>query len=161
MKESRPKKCPSCSAPATIHLTQVVNGVAVKLGLCSDCPMAAAVQSEVGWDLLAKEDGAATPRLGEGSDRACPSCGLSPADFKDLGRLGCARCYDTYAHNLESVLGRLQRGRSHLGKIPASSARRPDPAKVAALRIRLREHVRREEYEHAASIRDQLRALEP
>lgn len=160
MKETRPKKCAHCTSPTTLHLTKVVDGEATKIGLCANCPSAFKVKQSKGWDVVSAEDGGKQPRSPLASDRVCPSCGLTPADFKEHGRLGCPRCYETFEEKLESVVRKLHPGVSHIGKVPAGKKRRISPEEIEDLKRRLNEHVSREEYEMAAVVRDQLKSLE-
>lgn len=159
MSEPRPKNCSHCNSPASIHLTKVVDGEAVKLGICSNCPKAQAYKQGVAWDLIDAENGGMQPRLPKENERACPGCGLTPADFKEHGRLGCPKCYETFEGKLSSVINKLHRGESHLGKVPRGKKRIVSPEEIAALKRRLDEYVSREDYEMAAVVRDQIQAL--
>lgn len=160
MKESRPNKCAHCALPPKFHLTKVVNGEAVKIGMCTSCPKVQELKQETGWDLIGKEDGGSLPKPLSGKDKACPECGLTPAHFKESGRLGCPQCYEFFEPNLASVIQKLHRGSTHLGKAPKGQRRHVSLEEIEALRKRLDEHVSREEYEMAAVVRDQLKSLE-
>ncbi|MDQ8201518.1 UvrB/UvrC motif-containing protein [Pelagicoccus sp. SDUM812003] len=160
MSESRPKKCGHCAAPTTLHLTKVVNGKVYKLGVCANCPEAAAIQSGVGWDLLDTPAVAPVSNPSQSGSRKCPDCGLTPADFKEYGRLGCPTCYEVFQEKLEPLLKTLHRGVTHLGKAPRGRRRSISPEEIEALKRRMDEHVSREEYELAAVVRDQLKSLE-
>ena len=65
------------------------------------------------------------------NERACPGCGLTPADFKEHGRLGCPKCYETFEGKLSSVIHKLHRGDSHLGKVPNGKQLCVSPAEMA------------------------------
>ena len=160
MSESRPKKCSHCNSPTSIHITKVVDGEAVKMGLCANCPKALELKQGASWDLVDAENGGKQPRLPKENDRACPSCGLTPGDFKEQGRLGCAKCYETFEGKLSSVIKKLHRGESHVGKVPAGKRREVSAEEIAALKRRLDEYVSREDYEMAAVVRDQISALD-
>lgn len=160
MSESRPKKCSHCSQPATLHLTKIVNGQMHKLALCAACPQAAQVKSAIAFDLIDLPSApAVTVSRGDGPAR-CPSCGLTPSDFKELGRLGCGRCYEVFDEKLSPMLGRLHNGAAHRGKAPKGKRREISLEELAQLKRRLEEYVSREEYELAAVVRDQIRQLE-
>lgn len=161
MSESRPKNCSSCTDPTSIHITKVVDGEAVKMNVCSNCPKAKALKDGVAWDLVDAENGGKQPRAPKENQRACPGCGLTPADFKEHGRLGCSTCYDTFESKLSTVIGKLHRGSTHLGKAPGGRKRTVTPEEIAALRRQLDEYVSREDYEMAAVVRDQINALDP
>lgn len=159
MSETRPKNCSHCNSPTSIHLTKVVDGEAVKMGVCENCPKALAFKEGVAWDLIDAENGGQQPKMPKENERACPGCGLTPADFKEHGRLGCSRCYETFEGKLSSVINKLHRGDSHLGKVPGGKSRNVSPEEIANLKRRLDEYVSREEYEMAAVVRDQIKAL--
>lgn len=160
MNSPRPKNCSQCGKPASLHLTKVVDGKLHKLAICADCPHGASIKGSVGFDLIEAGSPAKVSRTAESeSTVACPHCGLTPADFKESGRLGCPSCYETYAAKLEPILSKLHRGPSHLGKAPRGRKREISQEEIAALKNRLQEYVAREEYEMAAQVRDQLRSL--
>ncbi len=160
MSQSRPQKCSHCTQPTTLHLTKIVDGQVFKLDLCAVCPQAKRVKSEIGFDLV--EGGAPValaPRSAE-SKLACPGCGLTPGDFKESGRLGCSRCYETFEEKLSPLFMKLHESSEHVGKAPQGKRKAASPEQIELLRRRLRELVSREEYELAATVRDQLKALE-
>lgn len=121
---------------------------------------------------LATPLGAFLSALGPGAEpsaagtiETCPACGATLADIRASGRLGCATCWSVFDRHLRDLLRRLHGATRHAGAWyddPAGAD--DDPARVAHLRIRLREALREavesEEFETAASLRDQLRALE-
>lgn len=160
MSEPRPKNCKQCQDSATLHLSKVVDGKLVKLALCAKCPKAAQAKAGWGWDLIDASEGAPEPSRPRLNESACPGCGLTAADFKETGRLGCARCYETFEDKLEGVIRKLHRGSTHLGKAPRGRRKVVSREEIAALKRRLQEHVNREEFEMAAAVRDQLRSLE-
>ncbi len=52
----------------------------------------------------------------------CPECGMRPDDFKRTGRLGCAKCYETFARQLAPMIRDMHPGAAHSGKIPVAEA---------------------------------------
>ena len=96
-----------------------------------------------------------------GGVQKCPVCGFSQADFKKTGRLGCANCYSTFAEGLSSLLKGMHKGTEHLGKVPARLAKTLErESALKTLQRDLRKAVAEENYESAASIRDQIRHLD-
>ncbi len=109
--------------------------------------------------------------------KACPTCGLPYAEFRQTGLLGCADCYNAFAGPLEALLERAHEGGSrHVGKMPkrlqASSTGRKVTAKadvvggpadrserLKVLNRQLEEAVRTEQYERAAAIRDEIQRV--
>lgn len=91
----------------------------------------------------------------------CPDCGMSLTEFRAKGRLGCARCYEVFAEHIDPLLERIHNASSHRGRLPRQSTKNADRAqRLDDLKRRLAEAVRAEDYEAAASIRDELKALE-
>ncbi|EDY82743.1 UvrB/uvrC motif domain protein [Verrucomicrobiia bacterium DG1235] len=130
------------------------------MGLCANCPKALDLKQGKSWDLIDSEDGGKQPSISKGKQVSCPSCGLTPADFKEHGRLGCAQCYETFEVKLDSVIRKLHKGGTHVGKVPSGKKREISPEELAALKRRMDEYVSREEYEMAAVVRDQIKSLE-
>ncbi len=94
---------------------------------------------------------------------ACPGCGLTPAEFRSKGRLGCPRCYEVFRHELMPLLQRIHEAQSHRGRLPAITSAAPprvDERALSDLRQRLEDAVRGERYEEAAGLRDELRRAE-
>lgn len=115
----------------------------------------------------------------------CPSCSITYADFRQTGLLGCPECYRAFEAQLGPLLERAHEGAvNHSGKIPrrALAASRlgrggtgqgPGPRgleamlgtaqerakRLAALRKQLDDAVESEQYERAATLRDELRKL--
>jgi len=92
----------------------------------------------------------------------CPRCGLPYSDFRKTFQLGCSQCYETFKEQLEPILRRIHGSIIHKGKVPSKV-----PAKVKIpkdeieeMKKKLREAVKREEYEEAARLRDEIRVLE-
>ncbi|MFO7264710.1 MAG: UvrB/UvrC motif-containing protein [Limnochordales bacterium] len=163
--------CEQCKqAPATVHITQVVNDVRREMHLCEQC--AAQVTGDLGlsWPtfsfnkllggLLAPDSVtglAGAPATGG----RCPNCGLSFADYRRMGLLGCSQCYETFDRQLEPVLRRLHGNTVHTGKVPLRQAGRLRiERELERLRQELQEAIGKEEYERAAVLRDRIRMLE-
>ena len=91
----------------------------------------------------------------------CPNCGMSYADFQQTGKIGCSVCYGTFRRQLEPLLRRIHGTSTHSGKIPRRSGGTLElKQEIKQLRAELREKVAHEEYEEAARLRDEVRALE-
>lgn len=94
---------------------------------------------------------------------ACAGCGMTPAEFRSKGRLGCPRCYESFRGELLPLLQRIHESQTHRGRLPGVLATEPPPPderQLSEVRKRLEEAVRGERYEEAAGLRDELRKLE-
>ena len=101
-------------------------------------------------------------RIDEGDSRlVCRSCGLSYAEFKRLGRLGCADCYVSFHDELLPLIRRIHDAVQHVGRT-ASGGRKQAQMKMNVQRLReaLSGAIQDEDYEKAAALRDQLRQTE-
>jgi protein arginine kinase activator len=170
-KDQPEKVCDRCGATnAVVHLTQVVNNQVTTTHLCESCAAEKGLQTELPTsnlplaDFLANMGGGAI--LDPGSpqeDLTCPFCGLTTADFKEVGRLGCPQCYSTFESHLKGLLRRIHGGTQHVGKVYLP----PDPSitererQLEGLRKKLERAVETENFERAAELRDQIRSLEP
>ena len=161
-------RCEHCeNAEAAIQLTKVENNEMRVLHLCEACAAEQGVEpaAALGTNLPLVDFLA---QIGSGlSDETaaagrCPSCGLTPTQLKQSGRLGCADCYAHYQQHLRGLLRRLHGGTQHVGKVPAAPAGEVNDRKVRvdALRRSLQRAVDSEDFEHAASLRDQIREIE-
>ena len=157
--------CDVCKTnPATVFLTQILDGKMQKVNLCESCSKEKGVTDPTGFelaDLLLGLGAAQELEKGTGGQR-CPVCGFSQADFKKTGRLGCAACYETFAEGLDSVIKAVHKGTRHTGKIPARLAGKLQvEARIKELQDQLNKAIETENYEAAADYRDQIRQLEP
>ena len=134
-----------------------------KVNLCDACSKEKGVQDPTGFalaDLLLGIGAAEEIEKGSATQK-CPVCGFTQADFKKTGRLGCSACYRTFAEGLESLLKAMHKGTEHVGKLPERAARQMQlNDKMRALNDNLEKAVAEENYEIAASLRDQIKQLE-
>ncbi len=91
----------------------------------------------------------------------CPSCGLTFQKFLDIGKFGCATCYDTFRGRLPHVLRKLHNGHStHTGKVPVSfNELYAVKKKIEEIRVKMKEAVEAERFEEAAALRDEANTL--
>src|SRR5687767_5914478 len=114
--------CDVCKQnPATVFLTQIVDGKMQKVNLCESCSKEKGVTDPTGFALadLLLGLGAAQEIDKGGGVLKCPVCGFSQADFKKTGRLGCASCYETFSDALDALIKGMHKGNEHVGKIPS------------------------------------------
>lgn len=161
--------CDNCgSNPAVTHVTTIVNNQMSIHHLCEPCAAAKGLESVEPpgafplTNFLAQMGGEESPGS-EGAEGRCGFCGLTFQDFRETGRLGCPHCWVTFDVHLRGLLRRIHGGTSHVGKVYLP----PDPSaterekRLEALRRTLQRAVDAEDFERAAQVRDQIRALEP
>ncbi len=149
---------------ATVHLTQIAGEKMQKVDLCEDCAKEKGVNDPATFSLADLLLGlGASQEMEEasgGPEVRCPHCGFTQADFKKAGRLGCARCYETFAEGLESLLKSMHKGIRHKGKIPSALRGSQDlREKLTTLQKKLDKAVAEENFEQAAQLRDELKSV--
>jgi protein arginine kinase activator len=153
-------QCNKCKKnEATIHLMQIVDGKELKVDLCAACAEESGLQDTTGFSLADLLVGDEVKKEGPGA--RCPVCGLTQADFKKTGRLGCATCWETFAVGLAPLLKAMHKGDHHVGKVPTRAAHTLVISEnIRLLSAELDKAVRAEKYEEAAVLRDKIRELE-
>lgn len=165
--------CQRCQErPATVHLTKIVNFEKTELNLCEVC--AKSVGSELGLifepsftiqNLLAgllEGDLNIPHQPTSGKELYCQNCGLTFSDFRNEGLLGCGECYYYLQKGLEPLLKKVQGGNNfHTGKVPKRTGGKVRIRKeIENLRLELQRAISKEDYEHAAQLRDEIRERE-
>ena len=95
------------------------------------------------------------------NEPACPHCGMTYSEFNRLGYFGCPDCYAAFAKEIKPLLQRIHGATKHIGKVPnRGSGVFRTVHHIKRLRQHLQQLVRDEKFEEAASVRDEIRALE-
>ena len=134
-----------------------------KVNLCDACSKEKGVQDPTGFALadLLLGIGAAEEIEKRAGAQKCPVCGFTQADFKKSGRLGCSACYQAFSEGLNTLLKAMHKGTEHVGKLPQRAYREIEISdRMRTLTEDLQKAVAEENYETAASLRDQIRKLE-
>src|SRR5262245_14885522 len=113
-------KCQCCPNPATVHLTDIVNGQKKHVHLCAACAEQQNLLQKNELNLPAILQSILGQHLGPSSDEVarltCPACGVKYMEFRAEGRLGCPHDYDVFRGPLEPLLRRIHRATRHVGK---------------------------------------------
>jgi protein arginine kinase activator len=158
--------CDICGKnPATVHLTEIIDEQMTELHLCEECAHQKSLQMEQQFglsDLLAGLVEFEKPLKDiESAAVKCPGCGLTYADFKKIGRLGCSECYSAFKKYLGVLLKRIHGSSQHMGKAPVRVGKvLKKKIDLQELRQKLQKAIEMEAFEEAAKIRDQIRELE-
>lgn len=170
------QKCDLCNKTAMVHEVTVRNGVKKEIHLCETHAREAGIvvpgekpinQLLTQFVISQTGKGAAKPASKSSSQqgvavKSCPGCGMSFAQFRQVGRMGCAQCYNTFEAELSSLIERAQSGGTHhCGKAPQRSGASVDrELLVQRLARELDQAVAAEQYERAAQLRDRLSTLD-
>jgi protein arginine kinase activator len=167
-------KCQECQQhQATIHFTKIINGEKTEMHLCESCAkdkdgffgspssysMNSLLSGLLNFDYSLQ--GAASHNVDQ-KQVECDFCGLTYEMFSKTGLFGCASCYKTFSNKLEPIIKRVHSGNTtHGGKIPKRIGGHIHLQKeMKKLKEDLRECIENEEFEKAAVVRDELKALE-
>ena len=94
-----------------------------------------------------------------GTERKCPTCGMTESELRRTGRVGCPDCYNTFSDILNPYVQKIHGATRHIGAAPAAPEQ-PKADPVAELKAQLKAAVENEEYEQAARLRDEIRRME-
>lgn len=156
-----------------MFLTRIVEGKVTELALCADCARKKGLFDPQNLtfaeqmfpekfrtlvdDLVRELDGA-EHRESTGAETSlpdlltrCPVCNFTLEDFRRCGRFGCPECYRVFGGELTPE--------SEATAAPEGEA--PPNVQRARLEQELQQAIAREDFEHAAALRDQLKQLEP
>ena len=162
--------CQRCKkARATVHLTDCGDGEARERHLCDACaeqegltlkqsmPVASFLEQ-----FVKHTQGLRVENIAK---LCCPDCGMTFAEFRQNGLLGCPNDYTVFESFLLPLLERAHDGASHHAGLtpgatgePAGPPGRKEPVKLSHLRRELEQAVANEKYELAARLRDQIKA---
>jgi len=93
--------------------------------------------------------------------KTCPICGITFADFRKGGRLGCAYDYIAFEEDLEPLLVNIHGSLQHVGKSPDNQTGAPERQyRLMQLKHEMKEAVEKEDYETASRLRDKISAVE-
>lgn len=161
-------KCDLCDKSAVVHEVILRNGVKQELHLCEDhakeqgyaLPGQPPLEKILQQFVMASEPATAKPKIT--TSVACEACGLTMADFRRSGTLGCPACYAAFGRSLEAIIERAQNGGTHhVGRTPERAGASIDRQLAIGRLVKDLDHaVASEEFERAAELRDRLRTLE-
>lgn len=158
--------CERCKkAQATFHLTNISrDGEKIERHLCERCAVEEGLVQvhKPSTELLENFIAAAKSTSQESAHLTCEECGISYAEFRNQGLLGCPEDYDTFKEPLLPLIERAHDGATrHTGKLPSSlGVAHTNQQEVRRLSRQLAEAVAAEDYERAAELRDRIQALE-
>lgn len=164
--------CSRCkSENATVHYSKRIGDQVEEYNLCAACAKEMGIGSAAqlfGGDPFGSFSLFSFPSFPAEEHTAserCPVCGLTLHALRQKGKFGCSACYDTFSSRLDMTpfvgTGYQQKEPSPAGEKRAEEQKsEPKEDSAQALRRRLQKVVEEENYELAASLRDQIRKKE-
>ena len=163
--------CDGCGRDnAVIKLVVMSEGQRVEQHLCVDCmrekqkesirAARTVFEALLGRKDAAEADGAAKEDGSEKQEEARCACGTCFSEIRKTGKVGCPQCYDFFRDRLTEMMTVYAGSAQHAGSAPEQADGESRGRLVLEeLHRKLTEAVELEEYERAAQIRDELRAL--
>lgn len=159
----RPLQCGECKKKASVLYTEVVKNSIIHTRMCEDCPE---LQRRL-HGISPKKEGEVS--LGE-AGLCCGNCGTTLDAVRTGNPLGCSECYDVFEDEIikelisaKSFPSRLSNVKKsvplHIGRVSMQSQEMSPALKLLGLNEALNETLKREDYEQAALLRDQIKAM--
>lgn len=160
----RPLECSECRKHVAVHYTEIVGETSTHTGMCSECPQ---LQRRL-KGASHEEEIAVIGR--ETAGIVCGECGTTLDSFRVSHTVGCSHCYEVFEDLIMEELlrsnkissGITQRKKTiplHVGRSPGEVQEISPSLRLIALNEALEETLKREDYEQAAWLRDQIKAL--
>ena len=160
----RPFECGECKKTIVIQYTEIIGDSITHTSMCADCPE---LQKRL-YGMNPSETVAS--QTGTFTGLACGNCGTTLEEVKRGHSLGCAECYSVFedtlinelqaSHAIPSRYFSAKKSSSfHIGRSPGENLSINLSSKILALNEALKETLTREDYEQAAWLRDQIKAL--
>lgn len=159
----RPYECGECKKPIKVLYTEIIGNNITSRSMCGDCP-----------ELQKRLHGMAYQGQGlinePGAGLACGNCGTTLSAVRMGTPMGCNVCYEIFG---DVILAEIQNSKGipswinltkksqpiHIGRAPGESQEINPSMRLLALNEALSETLKREDYEQAALLRDQIKAL--
>ncbi len=162
--------CENCKKNnATTYFKRNINGNIQEVYLCSEC----AAKLDMGgmssslFDFLMPNQF----RLRAEREQKKCGCGTTFYNISKSGKVGCPDCYETFKNELAAVLKKINGAKTHTGRGPerfktakvepqkTEKVENAEENKETTLRKQLEAAIKCENFEEAAKIRDQIKAL--
>ena len=157
-------KCQKCGKhDATMHITEIINGIKNETYLCKYCGdeynQNSAFHSifKNNADSFFDDFWKSPASLNQPGIKACPNCKITIKDIQSLGRLGCSECYSTFRDFLIQSFKNIHGSYTYAGKSPKRSIKFD---KIEQLKQELNHAVENQDFERAAELRDEIKGME-
>ena len=168
--------CENCKKlEANTTITKNINGHVTVRHLCGQCAAKQGLGA-VGSVFGSMLGGIFSDMVGAGPVAKCRVCGSTFSDFTRTGKAGCPNCYTEFYPQLLPTLQKIHGKVGHVGKVGESAPKpeepkqeapsaveKPTPSKEeirAELKAQLAKAIEVQEFEQAAQLRDQIKALD-
>jgi len=170
--------CEKCKKrTATVFYNENINGKMRAYSLCGECASKLREKGDI-QDITSMIGSFADPFSALQNDlfggffglpvqksisaqKKCADCGSTYADIAKSGKVGCPACYEVFADELSKTIQSVHGTTMHTGCVPSRfRAQKARAEQLKRLKKQLQDAVQKEDYEKAASLRDEIRKLE-
>lgn len=154
----RPVECSHCKRPIKVVYKEIIGDRITTTEMCADCPI-----------LEQKLHGPTSPIIQAETGIFCGRCHTSMESIITGNPVGCSECYSVFSEQIisdliarEKLPPQIAEKRSqnlHVGKTPGKTPKIELSSRLASLNEELNEALKRENYEQAAWLRDQIKTL--
>jgi len=160
----RPLECTECKKPIVFQYTEIVGDMMTQTFMCADCPV---LQRRLkGTPHIEGSEG----HVESGTSLACGNCGTTLDAIRVGTPLGCDVCYEVFdaillpemlaANKIPPRLTTQKKSAPiNIGRGPGEVQEMSPSLRLLALNEALNEMLKSEDYEQAAWLRDQIKAL--
>lgn len=160
----RPLECGECKKPIAVIYTEIAKNQYTYTSMCADCPE---LQHRLhGLNVNEQTSAENVTKMGV----ACGNCGTTLQAIRVGTNLGCPNCYEVFKDVIIRELLKLQKISNrtantkknislHVGRSPGEITTFNPSARLIALNEALSKTLQEEDYEQAAMLRDQIKAL--
>lgn len=160
----RPLECGECKKPIAVIYTEIEKNHYVHTSMCADCP-----ELQLRLHGLSPNEQTTIGNLTK-MGVACGSCGTTLQAIRVGTSLGCQNCYEIFKDvlvpellNLQKISNRTANSKRnvslHTGRFPGEVTTFNPSARLISLNEALNETLKQEDYEQAALLRDQIKAI--
>lgn len=152
---------------ALISVEQISDGVKKNMYLCNECAAKfgfAAFSENIDIsvkNIFRKYEFNKQLEQQQQTSPVCPHCGQKLFDIRFKHKIGCANCFMTFQNEIAEILKQKKKDLQYTGAIQkAKVIGFEEKITAAGLKQALQKAIEAEEYERAALLRDELKALE-
>lgn len=162
-------ECQRCGVRrGQIQVTRLIDGQLTEMLLCDECLREEASHdgnpSETANHMLSAILDAVNQsalQVNWIKTTSCAKCGMTYGVFREIGKMGCRHCYQTFGDRIGPAVSNWHGHSVHVGKKPMGSDQAlAVKSELQSLHVALREAIQTEAFEQAALLRDQILRLE-
>ena len=170
--------CETCKKrTATVFYNENINGKTRTLSLCGECAAKLREKGDI-HEITSMIGSFADPfsdlhedlfggffgiplQKSLSTQKKCTTCGSTYSQISKTGKVGCADCYTVFRDELIPTLRSIHGTTNHTGSVPSRHrAKQERTERLKMLKKQLHDAIQKEQYEKAAEIRDEMRALQ-